>query len=106
MDISGNTTLITGGLHAFSMALRLQVPPLGIKVFEVVPPAVDTELNPQGRAKRGHFKANLTAKDFVAAVMTGLAGDVSEIGYGMTDGFLKASRANLDKSFQQMNSRW
>lgn len=94
------------GLHAFSMALRLQVLPLGIKVYEVVPPAVDTELNPQGRAKRGHFRANLTAKDFVAAVMTGLANDVSEIGYGMTDGFLKASRADLDKSFQQMNSRW
>jgi uncharacterized oxidoreductase len=40
------------GLHAFTMAFRRQVLPLGIKVFEVVPPAVDTELNPEGRAAR------------------------------------------------------
>jgi hypothetical protein len=32
--------------------------------------------------------------------------DVFEIGYGMSAGMLKASRAELDKSFQQMNSRW
>jgi uncharacterized oxidoreductase len=94
------------GLHAFSMALRHQLLKLGIKVFEVVPPAVDTELNPEGRAKRGNFKANLTPEEFVASVMKGFKNDVFEIGYGMTEGSIKASRADLDKSFQQMNSRW
>ena len=38
--------------------------------------------------------------------MKGLADDVTEIGYGMSAGMLKASRAELDQSFQQMNSRW
>jgi uncharacterized oxidoreductase len=94
------------GLHAFSMALRHQLLKLGIKVFEVVPPAVDTELNPEGRAQRGNFKANLTPEVFVASVMKGFKDDVFEIGYGMTEGSIKASRAELDKSFQQMNSRW
>jgi uncharacterized oxidoreductase len=94
------------GLHAFSMALRHQLVKLGIKVFEVVPPAVDTELNPEGRAQRGNFKANLTPEVFVASVMKGFKDDVFEIGYGMTEGSIKASRAELDKSFQQMNSRW
>lgn len=94
------------GLHAFSMALRQQLLKLGIKVFEVVPPAVDTELNSEGRAKRCNFKANLKPDEFVAAVMKGFQNDVFEIGYGMTEGFIKASRAELDKSFQQMNSRW
>ncbi|MFZ1080542.1 MAG: SDR family NAD(P)-dependent oxidoreductase [Candidatus Kryptoniota bacterium] len=93
-------------LHAFSMALRHQLSKIGIKVFEVVPPAVDTELNPEGRAKRGNYKAGLTSKEFVAAVMKGFKDDVFEIGYGMTEGSIKASRADLDKSFQQMNSRW
>jgi uncharacterized oxidoreductase len=41
------------GLHAFSMALRHQLSKSGIRVYEVVPPAVDTELNPEGRAHRG-----------------------------------------------------
>jgi uncharacterized oxidoreductase len=94
------------GLHAFSMALRHQLSKLGIKVFEVVPPAVDTELNPEGRAQRGNFKADLTAEEFTTAVMKGLEGDVLEMGYGMSAGILKASRTDLDKSFQQMNSRW
>ncbi len=94
------------GLHAFSMALRHQVKGLGIAVFEVVPPAVDSELNPEGRAKRGGFKVDLKPDEFVAAVMKGLAEDRFEIGYGTTEKSLKASREDLDKSFQQMNSRW
>jgi len=93
------------GLHAFSMALRYQLKNQGIKVFEVVPPAVDTELNQEGRTKRGNFKANLEPDEFVAAVMKGFQNDVFEIGYGMSEGFIKASRAELDKSFQQMNRR-
>jgi len=94
------------GLHAFSMALRHQLLKLGIKVFEVVPPAVDTELNTEGRAKRGNYKANLSPEEFVSAVMAGLKNDIFEIGYGMTEGLTKATRAELDRSFQQMNSRW
>jgi uncharacterized oxidoreductase len=93
-------------VHTFSMALRQQLLKVGIKVFEVVPPAVDTELNPEGRAKRGNFKANVTPEEFVASVMNSIKNGIFEIGYGMTEGSIKASRAELDKSFQQMNSRW
>ena len=94
------------GLHAFSMALRFQLVKKGIKVFEVVPPWVDTDLNAEGRAKRGNVKANVTPDEFVAAVMKGFENDVYEIGYGTTAGLVKASREDLDRSFQQMNSRW
>jgi uncharacterized oxidoreductase len=94
------------GLHAFSMALRQQLIPLGIKVFEVVPPAVDTELNPEGRAKRPNFRVDLKPGEFVAAVMKDIANDIFEIGYGMTEGFINASRAELDQSFQRMNRAW
>jgi uncharacterized oxidoreductase len=93
------------GLHAFSMAIRPQLSKIGITLFEVVPPAVDTELNPAGRARRPNFKPDLEAKVFVAAVMTGLENDVCEIGFGMSAGFIRASREDLDKCFQQMNGR-
>ena len=93
------------GLHAFSMALRLQLETRGIKVFEVVPPPVDTNLNPEGRAKRGNFKAGLSASQFVSPVMKALEQDIPEIGYGMTAGFIHASRSELDASFRQMNAR-
>ena len=94
------------GMHAFSLALRHQLSRIGIKVFEVVPPAVDSELNPQGRAARGNYRAGLSSEEFVAGITKSLENDFFEIGYGMTDGAIKASRADLDRYFQQMNSRW
>jgi uncharacterized oxidoreductase len=93
------------GMHAYSMALRHQLSIVGIKVFEVIPPAVDTELNVVGRAKRPGFKAGVSPAQFVAAVMQGLEHDVHEIGFGMTAELIHASRAELDGRFQQMNSR-
>jgi len=93
------------GMHAFSMALRHQLSKVGVKVFEIVPPTVDTGLNASGRAKRQDFRANLAPKEFVSAVMRGLEKDTLEIGYGMTAGLVGASRADLDKRFQEMNSR-
>jgi len=94
------------GLHAFSMALRHQLLKSGIQVFEFVPPAVETELNQEGRAKRGGFKVDLMPEEFVAGMMEGFKNDMFEIGYGMTAGLIKASREDLDRSFEQMNSRW
>lgn len=92
------------GVHAWSMALRRQLQPVGVKVFEVVPPAVDTNLNPEGRARRGGFKAGLGPDEFVAAVMRGLEADQPEIGYGMTEGLIRASRQDLDRAFERMNA--
>jgi uncharacterized oxidoreductase len=94
------------GLHAFTIALRHQLSKVGIRVFEVVLPAVDTELNPEGRARRGNFRASVTPAEFVQAVMKQLETDTLEMGYGFTAGMRNASRAELDRSFEQMNSRW
>lgn len=93
------------GMHGFCMAIRRQYHPVGIKVFEVVPPPVDTNLNPEGRAKRSGYKPGLQPREFAAAVMRGLAEDVPEIGYGMTVRLIHASRAELERSFQEMNAR-
>ena len=91
------------GLHAFSVALRFQLANSAIKVFEVIPPAVDTQLNPEGRAKRGGFKPPVKPKEFVSAVMAGLATDCNEIGFGMTADFDRLSRTDLDKRIVEMN---
>src|SRR5450759_2056735 len=94
------------GVHAFSMAIRQQLLKSGIKVFEVVPPAIESELNPEVRAKSCNFKIDLMPGEFVDAVMEGIKNNIFEIGYGMTAGLIKASREDLDKSFHQMNSHW
>lgn len=94
------------GLHAFSMALRHQIAQTGITVVEVIPPAIDTELNPAGRTQRGNYRAGVTAEEFVDAVMAGLQKGLVEIGYGMTANLPTASHADLDQRFQRMNSHW
>ncbi|MDR2712237.1 MAG: SDR family NAD(P)-dependent oxidoreductase [Clostridiales bacterium] len=40
------------GLYAFSIAQRKQLAPLGIRVIEIIPPMVESELNMVGRIKR------------------------------------------------------
>ena len=75
-------------------------------MIEIVPPAVDTELNPEGRAQRGNFRAGLDAETFVAAAMKDLARAADEIGCGTSTSMLNASRAELDAAFERMNSRW
>ncbi|MCL2492493.1 MAG: SDR family NAD(P)-dependent oxidoreductase [Clostridiales bacterium] len=40
------------GMHAFSIAQRAQLAPLGIRVIEMIPPMVESELNLEGRRKR------------------------------------------------------
>jgi uncharacterized oxidoreductase len=103
-------------LHTFSIVLRQQLKTIGIKVFEVIPPLIlDTELNPEGRvagrAAAGgvpdHVRfahLNLpTAAVFADAVLAKLEMDVFEIGHGMSEASLKASKQELDQIFQQMN---
>lgn len=91
------------GMHAFTMAVRQQFQGL-IKVVEIIPPAVDTELNPAGRGRRGGFRANLSAEEFVEGILPQLESDAAEIGYGMTAGFATASRPELDERFKAMNA--
>ncbi len=94
------------GLHAFTMALRHQLLKSGIKVFEMIPPGVDTELNHEGRAKRGNYRPPIRPAEFVASSMISFRDDVLESGYGPSESYPKASREALDAIFQQMNSRW
>jgi len=45
------------GMHNFSIAQRKQLAPLGIRVVEIIPPMVESELNPEGRKNRNMTKS-------------------------------------------------
>ena len=64
------------------MALRHQLKPSESKFSRWCRLRSTSELNPEGRAKRGGFKVDLQPREFVAAVTKGLADDIFEIGYG------------------------
>lgn len=68
-------------LHTYTMLLRQQLEEIGIKVFEVIPPAVESELNPEGRKRRGVGMKLVTSEAFAETVMKGLERDEFEIKY-------------------------
>ena len=60
------------GLHSFSVSLRKQLADTSIKVFEIIPPIVDTDLDRGARDKRGQtdkgIKPEQVAKESIAAI--------------------------------------
>ena len=84
-------------LHVFSTLVREQLAPLGIEVFEAIPPMIlDTELNPEGRAKAraldtrpDHVRfANMiipTSAEYANSVLDNMANGVPEFGFSMSE---------------------
>jgi len=67
-------------LHAFSLAQRKQLEPLGIKVIELIPPAVVSELNTDGgRWKRGEGTDMPSSEAYAESALARMAQDEIEI---------------------------
>ena len=88
-------------MHSFTMSLRHQVKKSGIKVIEIIPPAVQTDLGGAGLHTFGE-----PLNEFADAVMSRVAAGEIEIGYGMSEQGRKASREQIDAQFEAMNNRW
>jgi uncharacterized oxidoreductase len=74
-------TATKAGLHNFSIAQRKQLAPLGIRVIEIIPPAVESELNPEGRRKRDQTRSPyfMSSEEFVEKALARMAQDENEI---------------------------
>ncbi|MDP4089381.1 MAG: SDR family NAD(P)-dependent oxidoreductase [Bacillota bacterium] len=83
-------------LHSFTVSLRLQLEKNGIRVFEVFPPAVNTDLGGVGLHT---FGVNVDA--FADAVFYGLEKGDLEIGYAGTEKRLQASPEELYQGTKQ-----
>ena len=93
-------------IHSFSVSLRHQLASAGIKVFEAIPPIVDTELDRGARSRRGQTDRGIPPEEAATAIFQGMAEDQPEIAIGMAKNLVAASRtANFDQIFQRMNSR-
>ena len=69
------------GLHAFSIAQRIQLAPLGIRVVEVIPPMVESELNTEGRRKRNMLRSPfmMSSDEFVEKALAKMEQGMDEI---------------------------
>ena len=73
-------TSTKAGMHFFTRSLRLQLANTAVKVYEILPPMVDTDL-----AGVGAQAAGVPVDEFADGVMQKLAEDVPEIGYASSE---------------------
>ena len=88
-------------VHSFTMSLRQQLAPTGIRVLEIVPPGVNTDLGGPGL----HTWA-VPVDEFADSIVARLAAGEEEVGYGTSESIRQASRAEIDERFHQMNRRF
>lgn len=88
------------GLHSFTLSLRHQLKDTPIKVFEIAPPAVDTELGHQGRTDKNQSHGGIPVDEFLKDAMKALKDDVLEAMIGNA----KNLREKNELLFDVMNS--
>jgi uncharacterized oxidoreductase len=85
-------------LRSFTLSLRHQLAQTPIRVVEIVPPAVNTDLGGPGLHTFG-----VPVEEFADAVMARLRAGDAEIPYGFSAQASRASREELDELFRGMN---
>jgi uncharacterized oxidoreductase len=92
------------GLHSFTVSLRHQLKETPIKVFELIPPMVDTELDGGARDARAQEYRGIPPSEVAAATMKGIAEDEFEIAVAQAEGLRAGSRSDFEKTFRMLNS--
>jgi uncharacterized oxidoreductase len=69
-------------MHSFCLTLRYQLSRTNIKVFELIPPIVDTELDHGARDKRYQADRGIKPREFVGPAMNALNKDIYEAAVG------------------------
>jgi uncharacterized oxidoreductase len=85
-------------LHSFSLSLRHQLRETGIRVVEIIPPKVNTDLGGVGLHDDGAPLDEYADSAFAAIVEGKL-----EFGYGFSEKNRLASRVELDQGFSFLN---
>jgi uncharacterized oxidoreductase len=90
-------------VHSFSLSLRRQLRDSNVKVIELIPPYVATELGGAAQAPAGALR-QMPLDTFVAETMKELESDADEIAIGGAKNLLAASSPeNVKKVFAGMN---
>jgi uncharacterized oxidoreductase len=90
-------------MHSFTMSLRRQLRDTTVKVFELIPPTTDTNLDKGARAARGQADRGIPPSEVAKEAMRGFAADEYEIAVGMAKNLIAGSRATPEQLFANMN---
>jgi uncharacterized oxidoreductase len=87
-------------MHSFTLSLRHQLKATGIRVVEMAPPIVDTDLGGQDRIGRSSGQQMMSVEDFASQALAQLENDQDEVLVGMAAG----SRKMGETLFERMNA--
>ena len=90
-------------VHFFSISLRHQLRDTSVRVFEVIPPMVDTNLDKGARGARGQTDRGILPAEVASAVLKSMANDEYEIAVGAAKNLVAGSRTNPEQMFANMN---
>jgi uncharacterized oxidoreductase len=90
-------------VHSFTVSLRHQLKDTSIKVFEVVPPMVDTELGKGSVGEEETGNRGIPPAEVAKTVINALGKDDYEIVVGEARGLVEGSRANPEGIFKNLN---
>ncbi|TKK68057.1 SDR family NAD(P)-dependent oxidoreductase [Ilyomonas limi] len=88
-------------IHSLTLSLRYQLRNTTIKVFEIVPPSVDTELGYEHREDKTSTHGGMDVNEFASQVIDALQNDIYEAAIGTTANL----RAKPQEMFDVLN-RW
>ena len=86
-------------MHSLTMSLRHKLKNTSIKVFEIAPPAVDTNLGHDRRDDKTQSHGGIPVAEFLKEAMAGISGDVYETCVGQAKGL----RMKREEVFDMMN---
>ena len=90
-------------MHSFTVSLRHQLKDTSIKVFELIPPRVDTDLGYGERGDRGRTAGAIPVEQVAKETMESLEKDIYEIPVGAAKDLMAGSRQSPDALFKAMN---
>jgi len=89
-------------IHSLTLSLRHQLRNTTVKVFEIIPPSVDTELGSDRREDKSQSHGGMPVTEFIEQAMYAIESDIYEAPIGNA----KNSREKREVLFEAMNSRF
>ncbi len=90
-------------MYSFSLSLRNQLKETSIKVFEIIPPMVDTDLHKGAREGRGQEDRGIKPEEVALATLRALEADQYELAVGRAESLRMGARSDPERFLEMMN---
>jgi uncharacterized oxidoreductase len=90
-------------VHSFTISLRYQLRDTSIRVFEIVPPAVDTELGGGVTEAEEQGYRGIKPAEVAQAIVTALSNNEYELLVGEARDLVMGARTNPERAFNNIN---